>query len=189
MATHKEAALASVGQILKAAATPAGDEAEHGDGADVIATVCPMCQMNLDGYQGQALRAGGVGRPVTILYLSQLIGLAMGLPEDQTLMDKNLSSRTVSAPSSPIRRTSGSTTRHLKLTAPNLSEGGNHHVQGHRTRRHTFLDLRKRRGEGLHLRQPLRFQAVPAARLRHGAGLGAMEHLEASGTTARIKET
>lgn len=91
MATHKEAALASVGQILKAAATPAGDEKETGsDGADVIATVCPMCQMNLDGYQGQALRAGGVGRPVTILYLSQLIGLAMGLPEDQTLMDKNL---------------------------------------------------------------------------------------------------
>ncbi len=90
MATHKEAALTSVGQILKAAVTPAGDEAEHGDGADVIVTVCPMCQMNLDGYQGQALRAGGVGRPVTILYLSQLIGLAMGLPENQTLMDKNL---------------------------------------------------------------------------------------------------
>jgi len=96
MATHKEAALVSVGEILRAAAAaapPGGQEDEEGGGADVIATVCPMCQMNLDAYQKQALREGGpggTGRPVTVLYLSQLIGLALGLPAQQVLLEKNL---------------------------------------------------------------------------------------------------
>lgn len=95
MATHKEAALVSVGEILRAAAAapPDGQEDEAGGGADVIATVCPMCQMNLDAYQKQALREGGLGvagRPVTVLYLSQLIGLAFGLSAQQILLEKNL---------------------------------------------------------------------------------------------------
>ncbi|QLA16889.1 CoB--CoM heterodisulfide reductase iron-sulfur subunit B family protein [Desulfolutivibrio sulfoxidireducens] len=84
MATHKEAALVSVGAILRAAVRPHGGDG----GADVIATVCPMCQMNLEAYQAQALRGGGT--PVSVLYLPQLIGLAMGLPPEQTLLRKNL---------------------------------------------------------------------------------------------------
>jgi len=96
MATHKDAALASVGEILRAAAVPdpsdAGDEnaGEAGCGADLIVTVCPMCQMNLDAYQSQAIRMSGQGAPITVLYLSQLIGLAMGLPGASVLLDKNL---------------------------------------------------------------------------------------------------
>ncbi len=88
MATHKEAALVSVGEILRAAVSPAGGDG--GQGADVIATVCPMCQMNLEAYQAQAIRRSGTGAPVTVLYLSQLIGLAMDLAPEQTLLRKNL---------------------------------------------------------------------------------------------------
>ncbi|HML59313.1 CoB--CoM heterodisulfide reductase iron-sulfur subunit B family protein [Solidesulfovibrio sp.] len=77
MATHKDAALASVAAILRAAA-----------GADVIVTVCSMCQMNLDAYQAQALGHGASA--VTVLYLPQLVGLALGLSPREVLMEKNL---------------------------------------------------------------------------------------------------
>jgi len=49
-----------------------------------------MCQMNLEAYQGEALRAGGGGRPISVLYLPQLLGLAFGLPEAAVRLDKNL---------------------------------------------------------------------------------------------------
>lgn len=79
MATKREAALASVAAILEAAS-----------GADVIVTVCPMCQMNLEAYQRQALRLGGGGGPVSVLYLTQLMGLGLGLDGDAVLLGKNL---------------------------------------------------------------------------------------------------
>jgi heterodisulfide reductase subunit B2 len=48
-------------------------------GADVIATVCPLCQFNLDGYHdGIASRFESVRIPT--VYFSQLMGLAFGLP-------------------------------------------------------------------------------------------------------------
>jgi heterodisulfide reductase subunit B len=48
--------------------------------ADVIATVCPMCQLNLDAYQSQVNRAYGTDFELPILYFTQLMGLAFGLP-------------------------------------------------------------------------------------------------------------
>lgn len=79
MATKREAALPLVADILEAAR-----------GADCIVTVCPMCQMNLEAYQSEAIAATGRGRPVSILYLPQLMGLAFGLSEDRVLLGKNL---------------------------------------------------------------------------------------------------
>jgi len=93
MATHQEAALASVGEILRAAAAPGppkGNDGEPGRGADCIVTVCPMCQMNLDAYQARAVKTAEGARPITVLYLPQLIGLAMNLPGESVLLDKNL---------------------------------------------------------------------------------------------------
>lgn len=75
MATRRDVALVSVAAILDAAA-----------GADVIVTVCPMCQMNLEAYQNQAHHAD----TISVLYLPQLLGLAFGLTGEQTLLDKNL---------------------------------------------------------------------------------------------------
>jgi len=81
MMGHPEVALRSVTDILKAARQ-----------ADVIVTVCPLCQMNLEAYQAEARKQGA--RPVPILYLTQLMGLAFGLDDDALLLEKNL---TVSA--------------------------------------------------------------------------------------------
>lgn len=49
-------------------------------GADCLATVCPLCQFNLDGYHHQITAEYG---PVLVppVYFTQLLGLALGLPE------------------------------------------------------------------------------------------------------------
>jgi heterodisulfide reductase subunit B len=48
--------------------------------AHLMATVCPMCQMNVDAYQGEMDRHFGVHYEVPILFFTQLMGLAFGLP-------------------------------------------------------------------------------------------------------------
>ncbi|MCR4405224.1 MAG: CoB--CoM heterodisulfide reductase iron-sulfur subunit B family protein [Candidatus Acetothermia bacterium] len=47
-------------------------------GANAIVTVCPLCQFNLDCYQG---KIAGLGSPIPVLYFTQALGLALGLPE------------------------------------------------------------------------------------------------------------
>lgn len=51
-------------------------------GANVIATICPLCQFNLDGYHDQVERHWGNVRIPTV-YFTQLMGLAFGLPAKQ----------------------------------------------------------------------------------------------------------
>jgi heterodisulfide reductase subunit B len=60
-------------------------------GADAIVTVCPMCQMNLEAYQQKISHQQNENLAMTILYLSQFIGLALGLTEQQLRLDLNLS--------------------------------------------------------------------------------------------------
>ncbi len=54
----------------------------HEAGAAAIVTSCPLCQLNLE--MNQSARAdgeNGAGRETPIFYLTELIGLAFGLPE------------------------------------------------------------------------------------------------------------
>ena len=60
-------------------------------GADAIVTVCPMCQMNLEAYQHKISRMQNEDLRMTVLYLPQLIGLALGLSEKDLRFDLNLS--------------------------------------------------------------------------------------------------
>jgi heterodisulfide reductase subunit B len=46
--------------------------------ADIIATLCPMCQLNLDAYQGEMNRYFRTDYRVPVLFFTQLIGLAFG---------------------------------------------------------------------------------------------------------------
>ena len=63
-------------------------------GADAIVTVCPMCQMNLEAYQQKISRKCNEDLHITVLYLPQLIGLALGLSEQDLGLDLNLSKTT-----------------------------------------------------------------------------------------------
>jgi heterodisulfide reductase subunit B2 len=48
--------------------------------ADVIATTCPMCHVNLEAYQSRANREFGADFKVPVMYFTQLVGLAVGVP-------------------------------------------------------------------------------------------------------------
>lgn len=47
-------------------------------GADVMATICPMCQMNLDFFQPEANRYFHTDHHMPVLFFTQLMGLAFG---------------------------------------------------------------------------------------------------------------
>jgi heterodisulfide reductase subunit B2 len=51
-------------------------------GAEVISTVCPLCQFNLDGYHDKIAAKWGPSRIPTV-YFTQLMGLAFGLEARQ----------------------------------------------------------------------------------------------------------
>jgi len=58
--------------------------------ADVIVTLCPMCQFNLDAYQDAVNKKFGMNFEIPILYFTQLIGLAMGMPAAELGFGKEL---------------------------------------------------------------------------------------------------
>ena len=47
--------------------------------ADLMVTLCPMCQMNLDAYQSEANRHFGTHYHMPIVFFTQLMGLAFGM--------------------------------------------------------------------------------------------------------------
>jgi heterodisulfide reductase subunit B len=51
--------------------------------ADLMATLCPMCQMNLDAYQGEMNRHFGTHYHMPIVFFTQLMGLAFGMDAKQ----------------------------------------------------------------------------------------------------------
>jgi len=59
-------------------------------GADTIVTLCPMCQLNLDAYQKNVNNYFGTNYHIPILYFTQLIGLAFGLPPKKLGFGKEL---------------------------------------------------------------------------------------------------
>jgi heterodisulfide reductase subunit B2 len=71
-----EPALALVRKVLEDA---------HAHGADLIATVCPLCDSNLDARQVQIK---GLDFKMPILYATQLMALAFGLDEKSMLLKK-----------------------------------------------------------------------------------------------------
>ncbi len=70
MIANRRAALAMVRDLLRSAV-----QAQ----ADVIATTCPLCQLNLEAYQGDVNREFGTDYRVPVVYFTQLMGLAMGI--------------------------------------------------------------------------------------------------------------
>jgi len=57
-------------------------------GADVIATICPLCQFNMDAYHDQIDRRWGPTRIATV-YFTQLMGLAFGLTPKELGLNRN----------------------------------------------------------------------------------------------------
>ncbi len=51
--------------------------------ADVMVTLCPMCQMNIDAYQGEMNRHFHTDYRMPIIFFTQLMGLAFGFDAKQ----------------------------------------------------------------------------------------------------------
>lgn len=66
----RTASVVRLGRVILADARRAG--------ADVLAVACPMCHSNLDFRQAAMVNRGE--RPLPVLYLTELVGLALGLP-------------------------------------------------------------------------------------------------------------
>jgi len=58
--------------------------------ADCLVTVCPLCQLNLEAYQGKIKRQYHDDVTIAIPYFTQLIGTALGLPEKALGLEKLL---------------------------------------------------------------------------------------------------
>lgn len=49
------------------------------NGAHVIATACPLCQVNLECYQSAVNEEFGTDFNIPVLYFTQIMGLALGI--------------------------------------------------------------------------------------------------------------
>ena len=61
---------------------------EHG--ADAMVTPCPLCHLNLDGYQPKAAAQRGEKIGLPILHLPQLLGLAFGIAPKELGLQKHI---------------------------------------------------------------------------------------------------
>lgn len=59
-------------------------------GANAMVTPCPLCHLNLDGFQPRAASQLGVSIHMPILHLPQLIGLALGFSPMDMGMDRHI---------------------------------------------------------------------------------------------------
>ncbi|MEW6051670.1 MAG: heterodisulfide reductase-related iron-sulfur binding cluster [Candidatus Zixiibacteriota bacterium] len=81
MTTQEEIALKLNYTLLQAAAD---------NGADIIATACPLCEMNLESYQGKINRAFGSDFHIPVVYFTHLVGVALGISPRKMGLDKLL---------------------------------------------------------------------------------------------------
>jgi heterodisulfide reductase subunit B len=56
-------------------------------GADCVAVACPLCQSNLD-FQGVTRRKHGSELALPVLYFTQLLGLALGIPAADLMLNR-----------------------------------------------------------------------------------------------------
>ena len=87
--SSREAALDMIHKLLK--------NAEE-SGAAVIATACPLCQLNLECYQNQVNQEYGTNFTVPVVYFTQLLGLAFGIPNKRLGIGSELIAATPLAP-------------------------------------------------------------------------------------------
>jgi heterodisulfide reductase subunit B2 len=79
--------MADEGVVLELSHKILSNAKEHG--ADCIVVACPMCHVNLDMKQNAIERRHGCRHDLTVYYLSDLVGLAVGLDERTLGIDRH----------------------------------------------------------------------------------------------------
>ena len=78
---EQEVALELVNKLLKNA---------ESHGAQCLITPCPLCQINLDAYQSQVNKQFNTSYNLPVLFVTQLIGVALGIPAKELALEKNI---------------------------------------------------------------------------------------------------
>jgi succinate dehydrogenase / fumarate reductase cytochrome b subunit len=77
-------------------------------GAECIVTPCPLCQMQLDMYQPEGMAAVEADTEIPALHLAQLIGLALGLSQEELGMRRHIVDTGAVAPRGECKLGTGS---------------------------------------------------------------------------------
>ena len=77
--TKQEAGVSMVAEVLDAC-----------EGADCMVTVCPMCQLNMEGYQDKVSKVLGRRVKLPVLFLPQLMAMAFGLSDDVLMFERHM---------------------------------------------------------------------------------------------------
>ena len=78
---EQEIALGLVNKLLKNATE---------NGAECLITPCPLCQINLDAYQSVVNSQFKTKYNIPVLFVTQLIGVAMGIPAQELALSGNI---------------------------------------------------------------------------------------------------
>lgn len=81
MSTNQSVARKLVGDLLACAVRR---------GADIVATICPLCQVNMECYQSDIAVEVGRDLRIPIVYLTQVLGVALGGTVQQLGLDRLL---------------------------------------------------------------------------------------------------
>lgn len=81
MMTQEDAALQLCHELLKCA---------QDNGADVIVTTCPLCEMNVEAYQPMVNKAYGTDFKIPVMYFTQLLGVALGVDRKNLALDMQI---------------------------------------------------------------------------------------------------
>ena len=60
------------------------------NGAECLITPCPLCQINLDAYQSVVNSQFGTKYNIPVLFVTQLMGVAMGIPAGELALSRNI---------------------------------------------------------------------------------------------------
>jgi heterodisulfide reductase subunit B len=58
-------------------------------GANCFVTTCPMCQMNMDAYQGQVCERYGIKKKLPVFFITELLGISMGFTHEELKIDRH----------------------------------------------------------------------------------------------------
>jgi len=63
-------------------------------GANCLVVTCPMCQLNMDAWQESFCRLYGIGERLPVYFLTELVGLAMGMSIEALQIDRHFTDGT-----------------------------------------------------------------------------------------------
>jgi heterodisulfide reductase subunit B len=81
MTTEPEGSLKLIKNLLQCA---------QDNKAELIITACPLCEINLEGYQNKVNKKFKTNFSIPAIYFSQLLGVALGLSKEELFIGKEL---------------------------------------------------------------------------------------------------